>query len=119
MRADVGRLEGHGGFVLAAGAALAIVAVAAKLASGLGVVRRQADRLVVGVGMVPRGEVGLVFAAIGRWSGLLAGWQYTTLVVVVLITTFITPIWLRRLEPSFTGAPDAALAPSSNAEVLP
>lgn len=104
LHVDAAGLGGHGLDAAVAGLALAAVAVLAKLAAGLGVVRRQADRLVVGVGMVPRGEVGLVFAAVGLSSGLLAGWQYTVLLLVVLATTVATPPWLAALRGRFAAA---------------
>jgi Kef-type K+ transport system membrane component KefB len=114
MRVDVGRMEGHAVAVLLAGVALAAVAVAAKLACGFGVVRVRASRLVVGVGMAPRGEVGLVFAALGLSSGLIGTWQYATLVLVVLLTTFITPLWLKGLQGRFK-TPPAPGPPSAQA----
>jgi Kef-type K+ transport system membrane component KefB len=105
MRVDAGAFEGHGLAVLAIGLALAAVAVAAKLACGLGVLRGEANRWPVAVGMAPRGEVGLIFAALGLASGVLAGWQYAVLVLVALLTTVVTPPWLKALRGSFR--PDA------------
>ncbi|HLF16463.1 MAG TPA: cation:proton antiporter, partial [Candidatus Thermoplasmatota archaeon] len=63
-------------------------------------------RWVVGVGMAPRGEVGLIFAALGLTAGLIATWQYTALLLVVMATTFVTPLWLQRLSGSFAGELD-------------
>jgi Kef-type K+ transport system membrane component KefB len=45
--------------------------------------------------MVPRGEVGLVFAEIGRHTGLYNTEIYTTVVIVIAYTTLLTPFWLR------------------------
>lgn len=118
MRVDLTRMEGHAGAVLAIGLALAAVAIAAKLACGLGVVGGVASRWVVGVGMAPRGEVGLIFAALGLSSGLLAIWQYTALVLVVLVTTFVTPIWLARLQGSFKGTIAAGPAGGDMTRIL-
>jgi Kef-type K+ transport system membrane component KefB len=53
--------------------------------------------------MVPRGEVGLIFASLGLATGLLANWQYALLLYVVLATTVVTPLWLARLGDRFTG----------------
>jgi Kef-type K+ transport system membrane component KefB len=102
MRVDVLAFLHDAGPVLLAGIALAALAVLAKLACGLGVVRRQAQRLPVGVGMVPRGEVGLIFASLGAATGLLGPTLYATIVLVMLLTTFVTPIWLTRLRHRFT-----------------
>src|SRR5690349_113018 len=82
--------------ILLAGLALTLAAVVAKLACGLGVVKKQAHRLPVGVGMVPRGEVGLIFASLGADKGLLDSTLYATIVLVMLLTTLVTPIWLSR-----------------------
>lgn len=113
MRIDVTEAFGRLGAVLVVGLALTLVAVAGKLVAGLGVVRRQADRLVVGVGMVPRGEVGLVFAGFGLSAGLVANWQYSALLLMVVLTTALAPFWLARLAPRFTPDAQEAQPPSS------
>lgn len=102
MRIDLHAFADGAVGILLVGALLAVAAIAAKLACGLGVVRRQAQRLPVGVGMVPRGEVGLIFASLGLATGLLGPTLYATIVLVMLLTTFVTPIWLVRLKGRFT-----------------
>jgi Kef-type K+ transport system membrane component KefB len=99
-------LGGHWAFFLT----LLIVAVGGKvLGCGLGAwLSRMSSRdsLIVGIGMVPRGEVGLITATIGWTSALIAPRVFSLLVVLVLITTLLTPIMLRipfrqsKLEPS-------------------
>jgi Kef-type K+ transport system membrane component KefB len=74
---------------------LSLVAVAGKVAAGWGARGTSGDRLLVGLGMVPRGEVGLIFATIGRTTGVLDDDLYAALLVVVLLTTVITPPLLR------------------------
>lgn len=81
--------------VLGLAAVLAVVAVLGKLASAAGTFGTRVDRLLVGLGMIPRGEVGLIFAAIGLSSGVLDPDQYGALILVVLLTTIITPPLLR------------------------
>jgi len=76
--------------------ALCVVAIAGKMIAGLGVKRGRADRLLVGIAMIPRGEVGLIFAGIGLAGGILDARSYGILVLVVLVTTLITPPWIRR-----------------------
>jgi Kef-type K+ transport system membrane component KefB len=49
----------------------------------------------VGIGMVSRGEVGLIVAGIGVTSGVLSGDIYTAVILMVALTTIITPIWLK------------------------
>jgi Kef-type K+ transport system membrane component KefB len=102
MRVDLRAFAGDGLPIVLAGASLALVAIVAKLACGLGVVRRQAHRLPVGVGMIPRGEVGLIFAGLGAADGLLGPTLYAAVVLAMLLTTFVTPIWLARLGDRFT-----------------
>ncbi len=50
----------------------------------------------VGIGMISRGEVGLIVAGIGVTSGALSSNIYTTVIIMVAITTIITPLWLKR-----------------------
>ncbi len=102
MKVDLTQLGGNGTMVLIIGLVLTVVAMVAKLACGFGVLRKaQASRLVVGVGMAPRGEVGLIFAVLGLNAGLILNWQYTTVILVVMVTTFVTPVWLKKLQESF------------------
>lgn len=74
---------------------LAAVAILSKIFAGLLIREKLAHRVVVGMAMVPRGEVGLVFAEIGRHTGLFNTEIYTTVVIVIAYTTLFTPFWLR------------------------
>jgi Kef-type K+ transport system membrane component KefB len=76
---------------------LTLVAVASKLVAGLVAYQRGVRRWPVGVGMVPRGEVGLIFAGTGLATGVLGPDLYSALVVVVMLTTFVAPPWLKAL----------------------
>lgn len=49
----------------------------------------------VGIGMISRGEVGLIVAGIGAASGVLTSNVYSTIVIMVAVTTIITPLWLK------------------------
>lgn len=51
----------------------------------------------VGVGMISRGEIGLIIAGIGVTSGVLTSNVYSTIVIMVVATTIIAPIWLKTL----------------------
>lgn len=73
------------------------MAIASKLVSGLAVYQRGVRRWRVGVGMVPRGEVGLIFAGIGLSSAVIDDGLYAAVVVMVILTTFVTPPWLKAL----------------------
>jgi Kef-type K+ transport system membrane component KefB len=76
---------------------LTAVAVVSKLAAGLAVYQRGVRRWPVAVGMVPRGEVGLIFAGVGLAAGVIAEDLYSALIVVVMLTTFAAPPWLKVL----------------------
>jgi Kef-type K+ transport system membrane component KefB len=73
---------------------LVVAAVVGKLACALGA-PRGSKRLAIAVGMIPRGEVSLVFASLGLSMGLLDAGQYSALVTVVVVTALITPVLLR------------------------
>lgn len=73
------------------------IAVVSKLATSVVVYQPGVRRWPVGVGMVPRGEVGLIFAGTGLAAGVIAGDLYSALVAVVLLTTFVAPPWLKAL----------------------
>lgn len=75
---------------------LVVTAVAGKVASGLGVRGKSADRLTIGLGMMPRGEVGLIFADAGAriapgGTPLFSPGIYAALVAAVFATTLIAP----------------------------
>jgi Kef-type K+ transport system membrane component KefB len=77
-----------------------IVAIVTKLIGcGLPAMIFLKDRtksLKVGIGMISRGEIGLIVAGIGVTSGALSSNIYTTVIIMVAITTIITPIWLKK-----------------------
>ncbi len=74
---------------------LLVIAVAGKIVSATARSGTAADRLLVGFGMIPRGEVGLIFASIGLAQGVLDDELYGALLLVVLLTTVVTPPLLR------------------------
>jgi Kef-type K+ transport system membrane component KefB len=82
--------------VLGLAAVLTVIGVIGKVVAGWGAVGTRADRFLVGLGMIPRGEVGLIFASIGLSNGVLDKDLYGALLVVVLVTTVITPPMLRQ-----------------------
>jgi Na+:H+ antiporter len=85
--------------VLAIGGALFAVAVIGKVLAAVGATGSQGDKRLIGFGMIPRGEVGLIFATIGLRETILDQEQYAALLLVVLATTLIAPPLLRwRLQ---------------------
>jgi Kef-type K+ transport system membrane component KefB len=76
---------------LALAGALIVTAILMKVVAGLGVLRKGVNRLAVGVGMIPRGEVGLFFASIGWSRRIINSTEYAAILAVVIVTTIITP----------------------------
>lgn len=77
-----------------------IVAVISKLV-GCGLpsllfLRDKSKAMIVGIGMISRGEVGLIVAGIGVTSGALSSNIYTTIIIMIAITTLVTPVWLKK-----------------------
>jgi len=66
------------------------IAIIGKLASGF-FAGKGVNHWLIGWGMVPRGEVGLIFASVGRALGVVDITEYSVIVVVILLTTFVTP----------------------------
>ena len=82
---------------LAVAAALTLLAIVGKLAAGWAAPWVRFRRLVVGVGMVPRGEVGLIFAELGRRAGILNEAVFGAILLMVIATTFVAPPGLKVL----------------------
>jgi len=80
---------------LGLGAGLTVVAIATKLAAGV-FAGPSANHWVVGLGMVPRGEVGLIFASIGKSLGVVDGAAFSAVVLMVIATTLFAPLALDR-----------------------
>ena len=81
--------------IVLAALAITVAAVASKLASGLAA--GSANKWLVGWGMVPRGEVGLIFAMVGRELGVVPDEVFSMIVIMVVLTTLVTPPVLQRL----------------------
>ncbi len=88
MQVKVATLMDTRVIVMAAGIFIAavITKVAAGWAAGKGM-----DKLAVGVGMIPRGEVGLIFANMGKGMGVMDDTVFSAIVVVIMATTLVTP----------------------------
>jgi Na+:H+ antiporter len=80
---------------LAIAGVLLAIAVIGKVASGWAVPWRRFNRRAVGIGMAPRGEVGLIFAQIGLGAGILSNRLFSAILFVVVATTLVTPPLLK------------------------
>lgn len=74
---------------------LLAAAIAGKLLCGLA--SRKGGRLLVGVGMLPRGEVGLIFASIGKSLDVISDELFSAVVLMVIVTTLLAPAWMKYL----------------------
>lgn len=83
--------------VLGIAASLTLIAIAGKLVAGWGAPWAKFHRLTVGTGMVPRGEVGLIFADVGRQAGLLSETTFSIVLLMVMGTTFVAPVALKMI----------------------
>jgi Kef-type K+ transport system membrane component KefB len=95
--------EGSGGLLGVAGA-LIVLAILGKIAAGWAAPWARFRRIIVGVGMVPRGEVGLIFADIGRRAGVLNEEVFGAVLLMVMATTFVAPPALKLLFGSRRGS---------------
>ncbi len=80
---------------------LTALAVVTKMGGAIFIRENLARRVVIGMAMVPRGEVGLVFAELGRMTNLLSNEIHATIVMVIAYTTLFTPFWLRLFYHNF------------------
>ena len=86
--------------VLTLSAIIIVVAIVSKLVGcglpALMFLKNKSKSMKVGIGMISRGEVGLIVAGIGVTSGALSSNVYTTVIIMVALTTLITPVWLKK-----------------------
>ncbi len=89
-------VEWSSSFVWFFSLSVGFVAIAGKIAGGFLLVREHWLMCsAIGMAMVPRGEVGLIFAELGRSSGLFDSDMYAAMVLVILYTTLFSPFWLK------------------------
>lgn len=101
------------GSVLFTGLMFTAIAIVGKLAAGL--VMPRGNRLIVGVGMIPRGEVGIIFATMGVQSGIINQELFGASMIMVMLSTLVTPPLLGKVIaqlPASPPAPDASAQPA-------
>jgi len=97
-----------------------VVAIITKLV-GCGLpamifLKNRGKAMKVGIGMISRGEVGLIVAGVGVSSGILNNDIYTTIIIMVALTTIITPLWLKIAYRKDTPGPNNSMI-ASNQEI--
>jgi Kef-type K+ transport system membrane component KefB len=96
---------------LVVAAFLLAVAIAGKVAAGWSYLSKEpTNRLVVGLGMMPRGEVGLIFLGLGSQAGILTPALEAAILLMVIGTTFLAPILLRLVIPREPGEATTVVA---------
>ncbi len=84
---------------------ITVAAFIGKIVSGL--VAGKVNKYIVGFGMIPRGEVGLIFAMIGKSLGIVSDEIFSAIVIMVILTTLLTPpiltFLLKRQDKKVTG----------------
>lgn len=93
IQVDLSSFADKSVWLLAAG--LTVAAIIGKQVCSLGVREKGLNKLAVGLGMIPRGEVGLIFAGEGSKLGAVDTKTYSAIVVMVMITTMVTPPLLK------------------------
>jgi Kef-type K+ transport system membrane component KefB len=81
--------------ILVVGGSLFVIAMVGKLLSGFTVFDKRINSTAIGVGMAPRGEVGLIFAEVGRRARIVDDDLFAAVVVVMALTTFLAPPLLK------------------------
>ena len=92
-------IDWSSGFIWMFSLTVFALAMLGKLVGGLVSGERGLRAVIVGLAMSPRGEVGLIFAELGRTSGIMSGEIYAATVIVIVFTTFLPPLiikWLYR-----------------------
>ncbi|MBZ5549425.1 MAG: cation:proton antiporter, partial [Acidobacteriia bacterium] len=92
MQVKLEALANREALVVATG--LTAAAIVGKLAAGLAC-SPKVNRLVVGIGMIPRGEVGLIFVSVGKGLGIVTDAVFSAVVMMVMVTTILTPPLLK------------------------
>ncbi len=103
--------------ILVFAGALTVAAIIGKQVCSFGVVEKGLDKLSVGIGMIPRGEVGLIFAGIGaslmlHGQPVVGASTFSAVVIMVIVTTLITPPalkWSLNRPRGYEGASDAEM----------
>lgn len=103
---DLHEVEWSSAFIWLFSLSVGFVAVAGKIAGGHLLLREHwLMRTAVGVAMVPRGEVGLIFAQLGRVAGVFDGATYAAVVLVIAYTTLFSPFWIKLFYRLFGSHP--------------
>jgi len=99
---DLTEVDWGSGFVWTFSLSMLALAILGKLIGPWFVKEPNHVRIVIGMSMVPRGEVGLVFAELGATAGILKTEVYAGLVLVIAYTTLASPFWIKQYYKRFS-----------------
>ena len=109
---DLREVDWTSAFIWVFSLSIGFVAIAGKIAGGHLLIREHwLMRSAVGMAMVPRGEVGLIFAELGRTAGVFDGETYAAVVLVIAYTTLFSPFWIKLFYRLYGERPELALVP--------
>jgi Kef-type K+ transport system membrane component KefB len=92
---DLSAVDWSSAFIWIFSLVITAVAIVSKLAGGLLIPVNHYARVAIGMAMVPRGEVGLIFAELGRVAGIFDNDVYAAIVIVIAYTTLLSPFWIK------------------------
>jgi Kef-type K+ transport system membrane component KefB len=93
---DLGAVDWTSSWIWVFSIGMAVLAIVAKIAGALLIRESIHMRLAIGMAMVPRGEVGLIFAELGRTAGLFDASVYVGMILVITYTTLSAPFWIKH-----------------------
>jgi len=93
---DLGAVDWSSSWIWVFSISMAVLAIIAKLAGAFLIRESIYMRLAIGMAMVPRGEVGLIFAELGRTAGLFDASVYAGMILVITYTTLSAPFWIKH-----------------------
>jgi Kef-type K+ transport system membrane component KefB len=109
---DLRQIDWGSAFVWLFSLSVAVVAIAGKIAGGYLLLREHwLMKSAIGMAMVPRGEVGLIFAELGRSAGVFDAEVYAGVVLVIAYTTLFSPFWIKIFYRLYGHRPELALRP--------
>lgn len=88
-------VDWHSPFIWLLSSSLFVIAMLGKLLGALLLQGSWASRFAIGIAMIPRGEVGLIFAELGRTAGIINNEVYAALIIVIALTTMLAPLLLK------------------------
>ena len=112
---DLRQVDWSSAFVWTFSLSLGFVAIAGKIAGGFLLYREHwLMRSAIGMAMVPRGEVGLILAELGRSAGVFDDATYAAMVLVIVYTTLLSPFWIKLFYRLYGHRPELATAESAS-----